>query len=115
MFESAPFDATPRPFADLGLDSRLQRAIAELGFTQTTPVQSAVYPAIAAGDDVIACAQTGTGKTVAFLLPVLQRLLAASPRRRRAAIACSSSRRRASWRSRSRTTCAPCGTPASPA
>ena len=84
VFESAPFDPTPVDFATLNLDSRLARAIADLGFVQTTPVQSAVFPTVAAGEDLIACAQTGTGKTVAFLLPVLQRLLtgqANAPRR----------------------------------
>ena len=75
MFESAPFDATPVEFASLNLDDRLARAITDLGFAQTTPVQSAVFPTVAAGEDLIACAQTGTGKTVAFLLPMLQRLL----------------------------------------
>ena len=60
-------------FATFNLDPRLARAITDLGFVQTTPVQSAVFPTVAAGEDLIACAQTGTGKTVAFLLPVLQR------------------------------------------
>jgi ATP-dependent RNA helicase RhlE len=82
LFESAPFDPSPVDFASLALDVRLARAISDLGFTQTTPVQSAVFPTVAAGEDLIACAQTGTGKTVAFLLPMLQRLLAApAPRR----------------------------------
>ena len=84
VFESAPFDSTPVDFATLNLDPRLARAITDLGFVQTTPVQSAVFPTVAAGEDLIACAQTGTGKTVAFLLPVLQRLLtgqANAPRR----------------------------------
>ncbi len=75
MFESAPFNDTPVPFDALGLDARLARAVGDLGFEKTTPVQSAVYPAVAAGDDLVACAQTGTGKTIAFLLPTLQRLL----------------------------------------
>ena len=62
-------------FDSLSLDPRLLRAIGDLGFTRTTPVQSAVFPAVAGGADLVACAQTGTGKTVAFLLPALQRLL----------------------------------------
>ncbi len=82
VFESAPFDASPVDFATFDLDARLARAITDLGFTQTTPVQSAVFPTVAAGDDLIACAQTGTGKTVAFLLPSLQRLLATPAGRR---------------------------------
>ena len=84
VFESAPFDATPVDFASLNLDERLARAITDLGFVQTTPVQSAVFSTVVAGEDLIACAQTGTGKTIAFLLPVLQRLLsgqAGAPRR----------------------------------
>ncbi len=50
--------------------------MADRGFTLTTPIQSATFPLILAGADVIACAQTGTGKTAAFLLPIMQRLLA---------------------------------------
>jgi ATP-dependent RNA helicase RhlE len=67
-------------FSSVNLDARLARAVADLGFTQTTPVQSAVFPAVLSGRDIVGCAQTGTGKTVAFLLPVLQRLLASSGR-----------------------------------
>jgi ATP-dependent RNA helicase RhlE len=84
VFESASHDDTPVAFESLSLDPRLLRAIGDLGFTRTTPVQSAVFPSIAAGEDLVACAQTGTGKTVAFLLPVLQRLLGAAPLARRA-------------------------------
>ncbi|MCC7125142.1 MAG: DEAD/DEAH box helicase [Acidobacteria bacterium] len=83
MFESAPFNDTPVSFDALGLDARLSRAVSDLGFEKTTPVQSAVFPAIAAGDDLVACAQTGTGKTIAFLLPTLQRLLANQAQARR--------------------------------
>ncbi len=85
VFESAPHDDTPVAFDTLSLDPRLLRAIGDLGFTQTTPVQSAVFPAVVAGDDLVACAQTGTGKTVAFLLPVLQRLLGTAAATRRSA------------------------------
>ena len=55
------------------------------GFTTTTPIQSAVVPIIMEGDDLIGCADTGTGKTAAFLLPILNRLLktrAAAPEER---------------------------------
>jgi len=72
---TAPHDTTPVAFSTLNLDPRLARAIAEYGFATTTPVQSAVYPTVLAGTDLVGCAQTGTGKTIAFLLPVLQRLL----------------------------------------
>lgn len=64
-------------FSRFNLDARLARAISELGFEQTRPIQSAVYPAALEGRDLVACAQTGTGKAIAFLLPVLQRILTA--------------------------------------
>ena len=51
------------PFASLGLDARLLEGIRDLGFTETRPIQSAVIPLALAGDDLIACAETGTGKT----------------------------------------------------
>jgi ATP-dependent RNA helicase RhlE len=60
----------------MGLDPRLQQALTDRGFARTTGIQSAAIPAVAAGLDVIGCAQTGTGKTAAFLLPIIQRLLA---------------------------------------
>ncbi len=63
------------PFASLPFDPRLQQGVADRSFERTTPVQSAVFPLVLAGGDVIACAQTGTGKTLAFLLPIMQRLL----------------------------------------
>ncbi len=65
------------PFTALTLDARLLEGIRDLGFVQTRPVQSAVIPLALAGDDLIACAETGTGKTAAFVVPMLQRLLAA--------------------------------------
>jgi ATP-dependent RNA helicase RhlE len=54
------------------------RGLADRQFVRTTPVQSAVFPHVMAGTDLVGCAQTGTGKTAAFLLPIMQRLLAAS-------------------------------------
>ncbi|QIZ77128.1 DEAD/DEAH box helicase [Ferrimonas lipolytica] len=63
-------------FADLNLDSCLLRAIAEQGYQQPTPIQAQAIPAILLGKDVMAGAQTGTGKTAAFTLPILQQLLA---------------------------------------
>jgi ATP-dependent RNA helicase RhlE len=65
------------PFAALGLDPRLQKAVADRGFEMTTPIQSAVYPGVLEGADLVACAQTGTGKTLGFLLPIMHRLLTA--------------------------------------
>jgi ATP-dependent RNA helicase RhlE len=63
------------PFASFHLDVRLMEGIRDLGFAETRPVQSAVIPLALAGHDVIACAATGTGKTVAFVVPMLQWLL----------------------------------------
>jgi ATP-dependent RNA helicase RhlE len=71
----AACDSTPVPFATLRFDARLLEGIRDLGFTETRPVQSAVIPFALAGDDIIACAETGTGKTCAFVLPMLQWLL----------------------------------------
>ena len=62
------------PFSELGLSPELLRAIAEQGYTEPTPVQSKAVPAILLGRDVMAAAQTGTGKTAGFVLPMLQRL-----------------------------------------
>jgi ATP-dependent RNA helicase RhlE len=78
--DSAPHDPTPVEFATLDLDQRLRRALADRGFVRTTPVQSAAIPLVLAGVDLIGCAQTGTGKTAAFLLPIMQRLLGDSSR-----------------------------------
>ena len=66
-------------FTGLGLDPALLRATHELGFTRPTPVQQDAIPPALAGRDVLACAMTGSGKTAAFLLPIMQRFL---PKRR---------------------------------
>jgi ATP-dependent RNA helicase RhlE len=75
QFEPASCDPTPVAFTSLELDPHLERAVTDRGFVTTTPIQSAVYPAILSGVDLAACAQTGTGKTLAFLLPLMHRLL----------------------------------------
>jgi ATP-dependent RNA helicase RhlE len=75
-FDVAPCDPTPVDFATLDLDPRLASALEHRRFVRTTPIQSAVFPLVLAGQDLIACAETGTGKTAAFLLPIMQRLLA---------------------------------------
>ena len=59
-------------FAELGLNEHILEGVAALGFTTPTPVQAQAIPAVLAGRDVIASAQTGTGKTAAFALPLLQ-------------------------------------------
>jgi ATP-dependent RNA helicase RhlE len=61
-------------FASLGLAPALTRAVAEQGYTVPTPIQAKAIPAVLAGHDVLAAAQTGTGKTAAFTLPLLDRL-----------------------------------------
>ncbi|MBW4517254.1 MAG: DEAD/DEAH box helicase [Timaviella obliquedivisa GSE-PSE-MK23-08B] len=65
-------------FSDLGLSTDLLRAVAEQGYTEPTPIQQQAIPAVLAGNDVFASAQTGTGKTAGFTLPMLQ-LLSATP------------------------------------
>ncbi|HEY3762415.1 MAG TPA: DEAD/DEAH box helicase [Verrucomicrobiae bacterium] len=70
------------PFRALGLDAKILQAITEAGYTEPTPIQSAAIPPIIAGNDLIGIAQTGTGKTAAFTLPILTRL-AAQPGQRR--------------------------------
>ncbi len=61
-------------FAELGLCDALVRAVAERGYTQPTPIQAQAIPAVLAGGDLMGAAQTGTGKTAGFTLPMLQRL-----------------------------------------
>src|SRR6516162_3216901 len=67
------------PFTNLGLHHSLVQATREMRYAQPTPIQAEAIPAVLAGRDVIATAQTGTGKTAAFLLPILHRLLELPP------------------------------------
>jgi ATP-dependent RNA helicase RhlE len=71
-------------FAGLGLAQPLLRAISEAGYSTPTPIQSQAIPLVLAGGDLLAAAQTGTGKTAGFTLPVLHRLAAAAPANARA-------------------------------
>src|SRR6202142_207421 len=64
-------------FVDLRLSEPLLRAVAAEGYTIATPVQAQSIPHVLAGNDLLGCAQTGTGKTAAFALPILHRLAAA--------------------------------------
>ncbi|MFW6345312.1 MAG: DEAD/DEAH box helicase, partial [Halomonas sp.] len=66
-------------FAHLGLSADLLRAVAQQGYDQPTAIQAQAIPAVLAGGDVMASAQTGTGKTAAFTLPLLQRLSESAP------------------------------------
>jgi len=74
-------------FDSLGLKAELLRAVGEQGYTQPTPIQLKAIPAMLAGRDLMASAQTGTGKTAAFTLPLLQKLSdQTGPRKLRALI-----------------------------
>jgi len=66
--------AAPAAFKDLGLIDALLGAIAKQGYERPTPIQAQAIPHVLAARDVLGCAQTGTGKTAAFALPILQRL-----------------------------------------
>ncbi|MCC6658928.1 MAG: DEAD/DEAH box helicase, partial [Rhodocyclaceae bacterium] len=61
-------------FEDLGLLPELLKAVAEAGYTEPTPIQAQAIPVVLEGKDVMGGAQTGTGKTAGFVLPLLQRL-----------------------------------------
>ena len=84
--QAASSTDSPR-FADLGLVSDLLSALEAEGYTTPTPIQVSAIPPALAGRDLLGIAQTGTGKTAAFALPILQRL-AAVPRAARPAIRC---------------------------
>ena len=69
-------DAAPEiTFADLGLAPELLRAVLDEGYTKPTPIQAQAIPLVIGGQDIMGGAQTGTGKTAAFTLPILQRIL----------------------------------------
>src|SRR5881394_4336730 len=74
---AAPVAAPPPParFDTLDLDPKLLRAVADQGYTTMTPIQAKAIPIVLAGRDVMGAAQTGTGKTAAFSLPLLHRML----------------------------------------
>ena len=90
MSDAAASDPPALPFSALGLSAELVRAAGELGFQTPTPIQAQAIPAILAGSDLVGSAQTGSGKTGAFGLPLLQRLQqdgpAPAPRRVRALV-----------------------------
>ena len=71
------------PFRALGLGAKILQAVQEAGYTEPTPIQTAAIPPIIAGRDLIGIAQTGTGKTAAFTLPMLTKLAAQPAGRRR--------------------------------
>jgi ATP-dependent RNA helicase RhlE len=73
---ASPLDPVPQAFNALPLDPKLLRAVADSGYTMMTPIQAKAIPIVLAGRDVMGAAQTGTGKTAAFTLPLLQKMLA---------------------------------------
>ena len=73
--ETPAVDAAPQRFETLALDAKLLRAVTESGYTAMTPIQAKAIPLVLAGRDVMGAAQTGTGKTAAFSLPLLQKML----------------------------------------
>ena len=60
-------------FAELGLSEAIVRSVTENGYTQPTPIQAQAIPAVLKGGDLLAGAQTGTGKTAGFTLPMIER------------------------------------------
>ena len=78
-------DSSQITFADLGLRPEILRALADSGYTIPTPVQAQAIPVVMAGRDILAAAQTGTGKTAGFTLPILQRLMSSEAPRPSAA------------------------------
>jgi len=68
------------PFRALNLSPQIVQAVRDAGYTEPTPIQVAAIPLISAGHDIIGIAQTGTGKTAAFVLPILMKLAASKPK-----------------------------------
>ncbi|XP_041453947.1 probable ATP-dependent RNA helicase DDX27 [Lytechinus variegatus] len=75
FFEELKDDNKALSFTEMNLSRPILRAVSGLNFTEPTPIQSATIPVALLGKDVCACAATGTGKTAAFILPVIERLL----------------------------------------
>ena len=69
-------------FNELNLSAPVLRAVAQAGYESPSPIQAAAIPPVLAGRDLMGCAQTGTGKTAAFALPMLYRLTASAPRKK---------------------------------
>src|SRR5436189_6069508 len=69
-----PVSITDKPFDSLGLSAAVLAIVREIGFEHPTPIQAAVIPVALTGKDVIGLAQTGSGKTAAFVLPLAERL-----------------------------------------
>lgn len=61
-------------FSDLNLNEKILKALADAGYEEPTPIQAEAIPEVLGGRDLLGCAQTGTGKTAAFAIPILQKL-----------------------------------------
>ncbi|MGA8211740.1 MAG: DEAD/DEAH box helicase [Nocardioidaceae bacterium] len=72
--DDAASSETPVTFADLGIDKRVLRGLADVGYESPSPIQAATIPALLAGRHVVGLAQTGTGKTAAFAVPILSQI-----------------------------------------
>ncbi|MDQ1200337.1 DEAD/DEAH box helicase [Rhodococcus sp. SORGH_AS_0303] len=72
--ESETVSTDTPSFVDLGIDERVLKALADVGYETPSPIQAATIPPLMAGNDVVGLAQTGTGKTAAFAVPILSRL-----------------------------------------
>jgi len=68
-------DLSPSQFTDLGLNATLLKALATAGFSTPTPIQTLAIPHVMNGRDIMGLAQTGTGKTAAFGLPLVHRIM----------------------------------------
>jgi len=86
FLETRASSALPGGFAALALSDSLRAAVAAAGYHEPTPIQREAIPFVVAGRDLLGCAQTGTGKTAAFALPILHRLLGERRRGSRPAI-----------------------------
>src|SRR5215208_3494448 len=73
-FETAPPDTTSDDFTALGISPEIARTLASLGYEEPTPIQKQAIPPLLAGKDVVGQAATGTGKTAAFALPLIERI-----------------------------------------
>ena len=78
-------------FDSLGLSPDILRAVAEQGYREPTPIQQQAIPAVLEGRDLMASAQTGTGKTAGFTLPLLQHLITPAARQRASSGTCAHS------------------------
>jgi ATP-dependent RNA helicase RhlE len=75
LFHELNYKRKPLKFSDFNFEPELMEGLNSMGFENATPIQQQAIPIIQSGKDIIACAQTGTGKTAAFLLPVINKII----------------------------------------